>query len=56
MTKLKVTYLAACRYVRPAGGAPPPLALRLTRASLILAVCRHDAHRGLELIASVQVR
>lgn len=41
-------------YAKP--GSEPPVALRLTRAALVLKVCRKDEYRGLELIAAIQVQ
>ncbi len=42
-------------YIAP-GSPVPPLPLRLTRAGLVLSVCRHDPDNGLELVTACQVR
>lgn len=38
----------------PQAAKPLALCLRVTRAALLLEVCRADAHRGLDLIPALQ--
>lgn len=40
----------------PPGTNQVPLQLRLTRASLCLAVCERDPHNGVSLVGALQVR